>query len=112
VSGTGRYGCGTQRVRIGPMVTPAPRRRLTKLARETVTLDHRDSGTPPEVAALGQPPHNDVKALLQEHKAAGATWWLESPSFPSEPFESWLQRVGGGPLLYPLPHPKADGLQK
>ncbi len=34
----------TERVRIGPMVTPLPRRRPAKLARETVSLDHVSSG--------------------------------------------------------------------
>ena len=34
----------TERVRIGPMVTPVPRRRPQKLARETVTLDRLSEG--------------------------------------------------------------------
>src|SRR5258708_4951460 len=34
----------TSRLRIGPMVTPVPRRRVHKLARETVTLDLLSSG--------------------------------------------------------------------
>jgi alkanesulfonate monooxygenase SsuD/methylene tetrahydromethanopterin reductase-like flavin-dependent oxidoreductase (luciferase family) len=34
----------TQRVTIGPLVTPIPRRRPHKLARETVTLDHLSGG--------------------------------------------------------------------
>lgn len=34
----------TERVRIGPMVTPVPRRRPWKLARETVTLDQVSRG--------------------------------------------------------------------
>ena len=34
----------TQRIRIGPMVTPLPRRRPWKLAREAVTLDHLSGG--------------------------------------------------------------------
>ena len=34
----------TERLRIGPMVTPVSRRRPQKLARETVTLDHLSSG--------------------------------------------------------------------
>jgi alkanesulfonate monooxygenase SsuD/methylene tetrahydromethanopterin reductase-like flavin-dependent oxidoreductase (luciferase family) len=34
----------TDRLRIGPMVTPLPRRRPTKLARETVTLDRLSGG--------------------------------------------------------------------
>ncbi len=34
----------TERVRIGPMVTPTPRRRVAKLARETATLDRLSGG--------------------------------------------------------------------
>ena len=36
--------CGTERLRLGPMVTPLSRRRIEKLARETVTLDHLSRG--------------------------------------------------------------------
>jgi alkanesulfonate monooxygenase SsuD/methylene tetrahydromethanopterin reductase-like flavin-dependent oxidoreductase (luciferase family) len=36
--------CATSRIRIGPMVTPTPRRRVQKLARETVTLDRLSDG--------------------------------------------------------------------
>lgn len=34
----------TQRIRLGPMVVPLPRRRVLKLARETVTLDRLSGG--------------------------------------------------------------------
>lgn len=34
----------TERLRLGPMVTPLSRRRVQKLARETVTLDHLSHG--------------------------------------------------------------------
>jgi len=34
----------TKRIKIGPMVTPLPRRRPWKLARESVTLDHLSEG--------------------------------------------------------------------
>jgi alkanesulfonate monooxygenase SsuD/methylene tetrahydromethanopterin reductase-like flavin-dependent oxidoreductase (luciferase family) len=34
----------TERIRIGPLVTPLPRRRPVKLARETVSLDHLSNG--------------------------------------------------------------------
>ena len=34
----------TERLRIGPLVTPLARRRMQKLARETVTLDHVSDG--------------------------------------------------------------------
>ena len=36
--------CRTERLRIGPMVTPLPRRRPAKVARETVTLDRLSGG--------------------------------------------------------------------
>jgi hypothetical protein len=34
----------TETIKIGPMVTPIPRRRPSKLARETVSLDHLSNG--------------------------------------------------------------------
>jgi alkanesulfonate monooxygenase SsuD/methylene tetrahydromethanopterin reductase-like flavin-dependent oxidoreductase (luciferase family) len=34
----------TERIRLGPLVTPLSRRRVHKLARETVTLDHLSGG--------------------------------------------------------------------
>jgi alkanesulfonate monooxygenase SsuD/methylene tetrahydromethanopterin reductase-like flavin-dependent oxidoreductase (luciferase family) len=34
----------TERIRLGPLVTPLSRRRVHKLARETVTLDHLSAG--------------------------------------------------------------------
>jgi alkanesulfonate monooxygenase SsuD/methylene tetrahydromethanopterin reductase-like flavin-dependent oxidoreductase (luciferase family) len=37
-------GAATERIRIGPLVTPLSRRRVHKLARETVTLDHFSGG--------------------------------------------------------------------
>jgi alkanesulfonate monooxygenase SsuD/methylene tetrahydromethanopterin reductase-like flavin-dependent oxidoreductase (luciferase family) len=36
--------CATEKLRIGPMVTPLSRRRVQKVARETVTLDHLSGG--------------------------------------------------------------------
>lgn len=36
--------CATERLRLGPMVTPLARRRVQKLARETVTLDWLSRG--------------------------------------------------------------------
>ncbi len=36
--------CSTERVRIGPMITPLPRRRPWQVAREAVTLDHLSRG--------------------------------------------------------------------
>ena len=36
--------CATERIKIGTIVTPLPRRRPWKVARETVTLDHLSGG--------------------------------------------------------------------
>src|SRR4051794_8548284 len=36
--------CATERVKIGPLITPPARRRMHKLARETVTLDRLSGG--------------------------------------------------------------------
>src|ERR1700744_4169913 len=36
--------CATNALRLGPMVPPLARRRVHKLARETVTLDHLSAG--------------------------------------------------------------------
>ena len=36
--------CATDTIRLGPMITPLPRRRVQKLARETLSLDHLSRG--------------------------------------------------------------------
>ena len=45
----------TDRIRLGPMVTPLPRRRPWKLAREAVTLDHLSNGRLILGVGLGDP---------------------------------------------------------
>ena len=47
----------TERIRIGTMVTPVPRRRPWKLAREAVTLDHLSNGR--LVLGVGSGGHDD-----------------------------------------------------
>jgi alkanesulfonate monooxygenase SsuD/methylene tetrahydromethanopterin reductase-like flavin-dependent oxidoreductase (luciferase family) len=42
----------TDTLRLGPMITPLSRRRVHKLARETVTLDHRLGGLVHEYAQV------------------------------------------------------------
>ena len=46
----------TTRVRLGPMVTPLPRRRPWSVAREAVTLDHLSGGRFTLGIGLGNPP--------------------------------------------------------
>jgi alkanesulfonate monooxygenase SsuD/methylene tetrahydromethanopterin reductase-like flavin-dependent oxidoreductase (luciferase family) len=49
----------TERLRLGPMVTPLPRRRPQKLARETVTLDRLSGGRLVLGVGLGEPPEDE-----------------------------------------------------
>jgi alkanesulfonate monooxygenase SsuD/methylene tetrahydromethanopterin reductase-like flavin-dependent oxidoreductase (luciferase family) len=48
-----------ERLRLGPMVTPLPRRRPWKLARETVTLDRLSGGRLVLGVGLGEPPEDE-----------------------------------------------------
>ena len=56
----------TERIRIGTMVTPLPRRRPWKLARETVTLDHLSGGRLVLGVGLGFPPDLEFSALGED----------------------------------------------
>jgi len=56
----------TERLRLGPMVTPLARRRPAKVARETVTLDRLSGGR------SSLPPGTDPAPYAE----AGASWWL------------------------------------
>lgn len=53
--------CATGRVRIGPMVTPLARRRIHKLARETVTLDRLSGGRLVLGVGLGGDRHGEFE---------------------------------------------------
>jgi alkanesulfonate monooxygenase SsuD/methylene tetrahydromethanopterin reductase-like flavin-dependent oxidoreductase (luciferase family) len=53
----------TERLRLGPLVTPLSRRRPWKLARETVTLDHLSGGRLILGVGLGAPPREDFGAF-------------------------------------------------
>jgi alkanesulfonate monooxygenase SsuD/methylene tetrahydromethanopterin reductase-like flavin-dependent oxidoreductase (luciferase family) len=53
----------TERVALGPMICPLPRRRPAKLARETVTLDHLSGGRLILGVGIGWPPDVDFEAF-------------------------------------------------
>jgi alkanesulfonate monooxygenase SsuD/methylene tetrahydromethanopterin reductase-like flavin-dependent oxidoreductase (luciferase family) len=53
--------CATSRVRIGAMVTPLSRRRVHKVARETVTLDWLSDGRLTFGAGLGSARNNELE---------------------------------------------------
>ncbi|CAN5520767.1 LLM class flavin-dependent oxidoreductase [soil metagenome] len=56
----------TERMRIGPLVTPIPRRRVQKLARETVTLDHVSRGRLTLGVGLGSDNHGELEPFGEE----------------------------------------------
>jgi probable F420-dependent oxidoreductase len=86
----------TERIRFGPMVTPLPRRRPWKLARETATLDQLSSGRlilgvgigepPEEFSRFGEEPDARVRAgMLDEGLAVLTGLWRGEPfSFSGE----------------------------
>jgi alkanesulfonate monooxygenase SsuD/methylene tetrahydromethanopterin reductase-like flavin-dependent oxidoreductase (luciferase family) len=53
--------CATRRVRIGALVTPLPRRRVHKLARETATLDLLSDGRLVFGAGIGSPNNGELE---------------------------------------------------
>jgi alkanesulfonate monooxygenase SsuD/methylene tetrahydromethanopterin reductase-like flavin-dependent oxidoreductase (luciferase family) len=52
--------CATERIRLGPMVTPPARRRVQKLTREAVTLDHLSGGRLVLGLGLGSGRHGEL----------------------------------------------------
>lgn len=56
----------TDRIRIGPMVTPIPRRHPWVVARQAVSLDHLSAGRLTLGVGLGAPPEADFEAFGEE----------------------------------------------
>ena len=59
----GAIAVRTSRIRIGTMVTPLPRRRPQKYAKEVVTLDHLSAGRVTCGVGIGFPPHDEFAAF-------------------------------------------------
>lgn len=59
----GAVAARTSRVRLGTLVTPVPRRRPWKLAKEVVTLDHLSGGRAVLGVGLGVPPDTEYGAF-------------------------------------------------
>jgi alkanesulfonate monooxygenase SsuD/methylene tetrahydromethanopterin reductase-like flavin-dependent oxidoreductase (luciferase family) len=51
--------CNTSKIRLGTTVTPIPRRRPQKLARETVSIDHLSNGRLTLGVGIGSPPEDE-----------------------------------------------------
>jgi alkanesulfonate monooxygenase SsuD/methylene tetrahydromethanopterin reductase-like flavin-dependent oxidoreductase (luciferase family) len=125
----------TERIRIGPMVTPISRRRPHKLARETVTLDHLSHGRLTLGVGLGSDrsgelgpfgEESDPKArarLLDDGLAKLAGYWagefepapLQRPRIPIWVASRWpnrrpLRRAARWDGLFPIELPEPDAL--
>src|ERR1043166_5357034 len=56
----------TERIRLGPLITPAARRRPWKLAREIVSLDHLSRGRAILGVGLGAPPDAEFQCFGED----------------------------------------------
>jgi alkanesulfonate monooxygenase SsuD/methylene tetrahydromethanopterin reductase-like flavin-dependent oxidoreductase (luciferase family) len=65
----GAIALATERIKLGPMVTPLSRRRPHKVARETVTLDHLSGGRLILGVGLGEPADIDFATFGDEDNA-------------------------------------------
>ena len=124
----------TERVRIGPLVTPLSRRRIHKLARETVTLDLLSAGRLVLGVGLGSDRHGELgpfgevvdakerAMLLDEGLARLSAYWageleprpVQQPRIPVWAAVKWpnrrpVRRAANWDGLFPveLPGPEA-----
>lgn len=127
----------TQRLRIGPMVTPVSRRRPQKLARETVTLDRLSGGRLTLGVGLGSDRNeelepfgdeSDPKArarLLDQGMEKLAGFWggefepppVQKPRIPVWVASRWpnrrpLRRAARWDGLFPIELPGPDALRE
>jgi alkanesulfonate monooxygenase SsuD/methylene tetrahydromethanopterin reductase-like flavin-dependent oxidoreductase (luciferase family) len=58
--------CNTKRIRLGPLVTPLPRRRPWKVAREALSLDHLSKGRFILGVGIGSPPETEFDYFGEE----------------------------------------------
>jgi alkanesulfonate monooxygenase SsuD/methylene tetrahydromethanopterin reductase-like flavin-dependent oxidoreductase (luciferase family) len=105
----------TSRVRLGAIVTPLPRRRPWKFAREVITLDHLSHGRVIVGAGLGFPPDSDFAVFGDEADErirgaqldealtlAAALWSGEDVAFHGEHFQADARF---SPVPVQRPHP-------
>ncbi|HEX6129247.1 MAG TPA: LLM class flavin-dependent oxidoreductase [Candidatus Limnocylindria bacterium] len=67
----------TERIRLGPMVTPLPRRRPWVVARQAVTLDHLSAGRLTLGLGLGTPAQAEFAAFGEDASTTGRVERLE-----------------------------------
>jgi probable F420-dependent oxidoreductase len=103
----------TQRIRLGAMVTPVPRRRPWKLAREMAALDHLSGGrvimgvgiggVPQEFDDLGEETDPRVRGVMLDEALAVITglWSGEPFSFEGEHYRVRGAQFLPGPVQQP-----------
>ena len=132
----GAIACATERLRIGPMVTPLSRRRPQKVARETVTLDHLSSGRLTLGVGLGSDRNGELEpfgevvepreraARLDRGLEALSSFWggefeprpVQRPRIPVWVAARWqtrrrpLQRAARWDGVFPIDLPGPDAL--
>jgi alkanesulfonate monooxygenase SsuD/methylene tetrahydromethanopterin reductase-like flavin-dependent oxidoreductase (luciferase family) len=127
--------CATDRVLLGPLVTPLARRRIQKLARETVSLDHLSGGRLVLGAGLGGDRGGELSrfgeeldpraraALLDEGLARLEAYWsgelepqpVQRPRIPVWLAARWpnrrpVRRAARWDGLFPIDLPGPDAL--
>jgi alkanesulfonate monooxygenase SsuD/methylene tetrahydromethanopterin reductase-like flavin-dependent oxidoreductase (luciferase family) len=61
--------CNTNRIRLGPLITPLPRRRPWKVAREALSVDHLSKGRLVLGVGIGAPPDVEFDYFGEESDA-------------------------------------------
>jgi alkanesulfonate monooxygenase SsuD/methylene tetrahydromethanopterin reductase-like flavin-dependent oxidoreductase (luciferase family) len=127
--------CATERIRLGPLVTPLSRRRIHKLARETVTLDHLSDGRLTLGVGLGSSRTGEIERfgevaeprerarLLDDGLAELSDYWaggLEPPPVQDPRIPIWVaarwpsrkpvRRAARWDGLFPIELPDPDAL--
>ena len=103
----------TERIRLGPLVTPLSRRRVHKVARETVTLDHLSRGRLTLGVGLGSDRNDELEAFGEVVPALGEDVGVEvDPQRPCAPRPAPRQGVAGGGCITALQllHVRSDSL--
>jgi alkanesulfonate monooxygenase SsuD/methylene tetrahydromethanopterin reductase-like flavin-dependent oxidoreductase (luciferase family) len=125
----------TDRIRLGPLITPLSRRRVHKLARETVTLDHLSNGRLILGVGLGSSRTGEIERfgevadprerarMLDDGLADLSTYWngalepppLQLPRIPIWVAARWpsrkpLRRAARWDGLFPIELPSPDAL--
>ena len=91
----------TSRIRIGPMVTPVPRRRSQVLLRATVTLDHLSNGRLVFGVGIGGDPGGELSLFGEELDARTRAGMLDETLRQLDAW--WKGEAAAGVTMLPRP---------